>query len=382
MSHETASHARSVVLRILAAVCTALVLLLLAAYGVMWILVHGPSPTARRLFVLSVKETSAGGFLANLYLSEEEIASILGEGETKIEYEEMDLSLISLPVPDAPETTMLPETEDVPQTAVPEESADAELPAVTAPSETAASAPAEEDDGIEVIDITGSTYNGKLMIVSDPKRVFVGVPDSYGEGSYGLTVASMIRKYGCIAGTNAGGFYDPNGRGTGGIPEGIVIYEGKLLWGNPAAGYNLAGIDGDGILHVGVMTAQHALDIGVQYAASYGPALVINGQAAAGSYSLGGGLNPRTAIGMVEPLHYIMVVSDGRTEESIGLSLYELGELMQRLGCDCAYNLDGGGSSTMWFNGEVLNKPTTYGDVIAERPISDIIYIGYPDDQE
>ena len=92
--------------------------------------------------------------------------------------------------------------------------------------------------------------------------------------------------------------------------------------------------------------------------------------------------NPRTAIGMVEPLHYIMVVSDGRTEESVGLSLYELGELMQRLGCDCAYNLDGGGSSTMWFNGEVLNKPTTYGDVIAERPISDIIYIGYPDDQE
>ena len=87
--------------------------------------------------------------------------------------------------------------------------------------------------------------------------------------------------------------------------------------------------------------------------------------------------NPRTAIGMVEPLHYIMVVSDGRTEESEGLSLFDLGNLMQDLGCDVAYNLDGGGSSTFWFRGEVLNKPTTFGDVIQERLISDIVYIGY-----
>ena len=87
--------------------------------------------------------------------------------------------------------------------------------------------------------------------------------------------------------------------------------------------------------------------------------------------------NPRTAIGMIEPLHYIMVVSDGRTEESEGLSLFDLGNLMQDLGCDVAYNLDGGGSSTFWFRGEVLNKPTTFGDVIQERLISDIVYIGY-----
>ena len=50
---------------------------------------------------------------------------------------------------------------------------------------------------------------------------------------------------------------------------------------------------------------------------------------------------------------------------------------MKDLGCETAYNLDGGGSATMWFNGKVLNKPTTYGDVIQERTISDIVYIGY-----
>ena len=86
--------------------------------------------------------------------------------------------------------------------------------------------------------------------------------------------------------------------------------------------------------------------------------------------------NPRTAIGMVEPGHYLFVVSDGRTEESEGLSLYELAGLMRSLGAVTAYNLDGGGSSSMVFNGRVVNKPTSYGRKVAERGVSDIVYIG------
>ena len=87
--------------------------------------------------------------------------------------------------------------------------------------------------------------------------------------------------------------------------------------------------------------------------------------------------NPRTAIGIVGGLHYLFVVSDGRTDESAGLSLYELAELMQSLGAETAYNLDGGGSSTMYFNGRVINHPTTSGRSIKERNVSDIVYIGY-----
>ena len=68
--------------------------------------------------------------------------------------------------------------------------------------------------------------------------------------------------------------------------------------------------------------------------------------------------NPRTAIGQISPLHYLFVVSDGRTGESAGLSLLELAQIMQERGCAVAYNLDGGGSSTMWFNGAIVNKPT------------------------
>jgi hypothetical protein len=58
--------------------------------------------------------------------------------------------------------------------------------------------------------------------------------------------------------------------------------------------------------------------------------------------------NPRTALGVISPLHYLFIVSDGRTDESTGLSLLQLAELMKELGCRTAYNLDGGGSSTIW----------------------------------
>ena len=85
--------------------------------------------------------------------------------------------------------------------------------------------------------------------------------------------------------------------------------------------------------------------------------------------------NPRTAIGMVEPGHYFFVVSDGRTNESEGLSLYQLADIMKTLGCTVAYNLDGGGSSTMYFNGEIINYPTTSGRSMKERGVSDIVYI-------
>lgn len=87
--------------------------------------------------------------------------------------------------------------------------------------------------------------------------------------------------------------------------------------------------------------------------------------------------NPRTAIGLIDDLHYLFVVSDGRTSESEGLSLYQLADFMTGLGADIAYNLDGGGSSTMYFNGQVINNPTTNGKSIKERSVSDIVYIGY-----
>ncbi|MCR5811980.1 MAG: phosphodiester glycosidase family protein [Lachnospiraceae bacterium] len=126
------------------------------------------------------------------------------------------------------------------------------------------------------------------------------------------------------------------------------------------------------------VTAEELWDAGAEDVFSFGPGLVIDGEI---SVEKGEEVkraqvtNPRTAFGVISPLHFLFVVSDGRTDENVGLSLLELAGLMKDLGCVTAYNLDGGGSSTMWFNGKVLNKPTTFGDIIAERDISDIIYI-------
>ncbi len=132
------------------------------------------------------------------------------------------------------------------------------------------------------------------------------------------------------------------------------------------------------ILDESDIDATTLLSDGVTQLFSFGPGLIENGQI---SVSAGQEVdqsmksNPRTAIGMISPLHYIFVVSDGRTSASTGLSLIQLAQVMQEQGCITAYNLDGGGSSTMWFMGNIINQPTTNGKSIAERKVSDIVYI-------
>lgn len=126
------------------------------------------------------------------------------------------------------------------------------------------------------------------------------------------------------------------------------------------------------------VTAEELKAKGAVQIYSFGPGLISDGTVAvtAGDeVDQSMSSNPRTAIGMVEPGHYIMVVSDGRTDESAGLSLAQLAEVMQEAGCTEAYNLDGGGSTTMWFNGEIVNNPTG-GRGSNERAVSDIVYIG------
>jgi exopolysaccharide biosynthesis protein len=114
---------------------------------------------------------------------------------------------------------------------------------------------------------------------------------------------------------------------------------------------------------------------------SFGPALIINGEiSVSASDEVGKAMasNPRTAICEIEPLHYLFVVADGRIDESEGLSLYELAQFLQEnFDIKTAYNLDGGGSSTMVFNGKLVNNPTTSGSSISERSVSDVICIGY-----
>lgn len=135
-----------------------------------------------------------------------------------------------------------------------------------------------------------------------------------------------------------------------------------------------------GIINETEISAEELVEDGVTQLFAFGPVLVENGEIAVDENTEVGkamASNPRTAIGIIDNLHYIIVVADGRSSESQGLSLYELAEVMQEYGCTTAYNLDGGGSSTMYFNGQVINNPTTNGKTFKEREVSDIVYIGY-----
>ena len=134
------------------------------------------------------------------------------------------------------------------------------------------------------------------------------------------------------------------------------------------------------IIYEDQISAEQLVKDGVMNLLAFGPALFENGEIAVGkNQEVGQAMasNPRTAIGIIDENHYIIVVSDGRTSESEGLSLYQLAEVMKSYGAKTAYNLDGGGSSTLYFNGQVINKPTTGGNKISERAVSDIVYIGY-----
>ena len=133
-----------------------------------------------------------------------------------------------------------------------------------------------------------------------------------------------------------------------------------------------------GIINESEISAQDLLDSGAWNVLSFGPALLIDGEVAVEEGDEVGrakASNPRTAIGVVDELHYLFVVSDGRTSASEGLSLLELAQILRELGAKTAYNLDGGGSSTMVFQGRIVNNPTSNGKNISERSVSDIVCI-------
>ena len=173
-----------------------------------------------------------------------------------------------------------------------------------------------------------------------------------------------------------------NGDYYGARDAGYVIRNGQLLRSDSQdANQEDLVIYQDGsfeIIREGDITAQELLNKGAVQVLTFGPALIENSQVAVDSTDEVGkamASNPRTAIGVIDDKHYVLVVSDGRTDESKGLSLKELADFMKELKVTTAYNLDGGGSSTMYFNGQIINKPTTNGHNIEEREVSDIVYL-------
>ena len=176
-----------------------------------------------------------------------------------------------------------------------------------------------------------------------------------------MQLTELVAKYGGVAGTNAGGFNDENGRGNGGVPQGLVISGGALLHtAREGERYNVVGFDADQILHVGTMTADEALAQGLTDAVSFrthdglASSLIINGEVQ--SKNLGGGVNPRTAIGQCADGSVLLLVLDGRSINTLGATMQDVADIMLEYGAVNAGNLDGGSSSVMVYDGEIINN--------------------------
>lgn len=306
--------------RFLAFLGVTLLCIIAVLLGAIWVLERGPSPTITGMFTRSVRETSAIRWISNIFLTDEELAQYKSVSTEDLSTETVNTSLIHV----SQGTTAVEKTEK----------------------------------SVQLIDIAEGTCKGKLLIVADPKQVILGTSDAF-ISMPGLQLTDMVAKYDGIAGINAGGFNDENGTGNGGIPQGIVITNGELVYGDAYTNYHIVGLDSSGILHVGAMNATEALEQDIQWAVSFithdglASSLIINGEVQ--QQNLGGGVNPRTALGQREDGALLLLVLDGRSINTLGATMEDVVNIMLEYGAINAGNLDGGSSSVMVYDGEIIN---------------------------
>lgn len=316
--------AKKIALRSGVCFLTLVVFLLVAALTAVLIVHYGPSSAARDRFVLTVTETSAADFLATWFLPSDTVEAIIQGNEVIVPDDITDPDIITPPDPDDLD-------------------------------------PEFDINGVEIIDIVGKTYKGKLMIVNDPKRITVGTPEAYGEDKEGVTTIDMVRQSNSLGGINGGGFYD-TGKGNGGVPtgrnnsSGIVISDGKLMWGKKNSTYEVIGLNRDGILILGKMTAQEALDQGIVEALNFGPYLILNGTPCVVEGVGEMALNPRSAIGQRKDGAILLLAIEGRHPTRMGASYEDIIEIMVEYGAVNAANLDGGSSTYMVYEGEIITQ--------------------------
>lgn len=361
---KTRLRPKTVILRILLSLFTFIFIVAGGLLAGVWIIEFGPSEKARDLFVVSMMETSAAKFLATSFLGEAKVKEILDANSVKAVEDISDTNLVVInpgnhQKPNNPENTDNPSQN---------------------PSENTNTIPGSDGqaidpdgDGIDIVDVKGRTYKGKMMIVYDPTRIFVGSSGEYGADKTGKTLMNIYHSYNNVVGAvNGGGWVDINGNGAGGEPLGLVISQGNVLWEqNPGQAYECCGFTSEGKLVVGTFNANQAKNMGITDACTYGPSLIINNNPLEVS-GFGSGLNPRTAIGQRADGAVLLLTIDGRRSDSMGGSYVDVQDQMLKFGAVNAYNLDGGSSTTMILNGEYVN---TNASIVGYRTMCTAIMI-------
>nr|WP_235941199.1 phosphodiester glycosidase family protein [Paenibacillus puerhi] len=218
------------------------------------------------------------------------------------------------------------------------------------------------DELIKVEDISSQFYKGKKMYVYDPTTIKIMTPSKVGEGE---RISSMVTRTGAVAGLNGGAFNDPEGLGNGFAALGMIISEGDIIFTDQDGSIpqHIVGFTKEGRLVVGKYDAFELRDMGVTEAVSFYPRLIANGKPLITSGDGGWGRAPRTVVGQRADGTVIFIVVDGRQSHSVGATLKEMQDLLLEEGCVIAGNLDGGASSELVVDGELVTKPSSrYGE--------------------
>lgn len=318
--------------RILKRVLIILAILMCMGVATGLFLLYGPYAGFREWLITTAMTTKSHQYLATWFYDDEIIREVLEKNKVQ-EVEEITDSSLTVILDDEDKKT---EYANEYERAVLEKD------------------PNNED--YKIIEIEGKGYSGYLAVIYDPSRIKTVYSKKLGTSGQYLT--TMAKDNDALIAINGGGFVDPNYNSNGANPLGITFSGGKLITSDSYSGTGgLIGFTEENKLVLGKMTVKQAQEMKVRDAVTYGPFLIINGKASKVLGNGGWGTAPRTAIGQRQDGIVLFLVIDGRTVSRPGADMNDLIEIMQNYGAYNAANLDGGTSSVMVVNGEIINDP-------------------------
>jgi exopolysaccharide biosynthesis protein len=307
---------------------------------------YGPFANLRKNLVGTAMSTMTKRYIATFFLSDERITNILASNQTEPTVAEVQ----------SPEDETFNSVNLIEQ------------------NEKDINIPTKQDDTLELFKIEGKKSKGYLLVIKDPTRVRVGYTNKL--RVEGQKTSEMAKAHNAVAAINGGSFFDQAADGswvgTGGLPGGIIMKDGEIIFSdrknNDQSGDTIA-LTYDGKLIIGSNSINDLKKKNVRDAICFSPTLIVNGKRA--NYD-NQGLNPRTAIAQRKDGAILFLVMDGRQAQSVGASLDEVTNILLQQNAWNAINLDGGSSTTMYYNGEIVNNPC---DPYGERSIATSLYV-------
>ena len=294
---------------------------------------YGPIDFVRSTLVTTAMKTKDHKYIARTVYSEEYIKKILSENYMEEINENTDASAIKLQ--EIKETTQYSSKYD---------------------EEVLKKDP--DNDLYKIVHLSGATWVGYMVVIYDPAKIDLVFTRYLGE--QGEFLESMSKFHKSKISINAGGFADAGGTGSGGIPTGTVISDGKVFYQGVDTGWGggLIGFNKDHVLVLTKDDPQTAIENGMVDAVDFGPFLIVNGKRAFAKGNGGTGLSSRTIIAQRKDGIVLFFIIDGRQPGySLGINLVEMTDLLVKYKAYNAANLDGGASSSLVVNGELYSKP-------------------------